>query len=146
MACLAAVWTTHIVVAEKLLPRLDPEDPCAQAVARFHDVLLSGATDVDAALATRHLEPALAILSTWPKPPSSHNPHRPDADLPDDLRVALAMIDAMRAVGAIMALTALLIGPRDEVGLAYAAGAVDLYAGCASGFDWVSGYHVRDQD
>ena len=100
---------------------------------------------MDAALATRHLEPALAVLSTWPEPTTPHDLERTDVDLPDDLRVAVAMVDAMRAVGAIMALTALVIGPNDEIALAYAAAAVALYAGHASGLGWVSGYRMRDE-
>jgi hypothetical protein len=138
-------WTTHIVVTEKLLTRLDPEDACAQAVARFHDALLGVATDTDAALATRHLEPALAVLSTWSEPTTPRDPRMIDIELPDDLRVAVAVTDVMRAMGAIMALTALLAGPNDEIALAYAAAAVAVYAGHASGLGWVSGYRMRDE-
>ena len=74
---------------------------------------------VDAALATRHLEPALAVLSTWPEPTTPHDLERTDVDLPDDLRVAVAMVDAMRAVGAIMALDGSGDRPqrRDRAGL-----------------------------
>ena len=133
------------MVAEKLLPRLDPEDPCARAVGRFHDALLGGQTSLDAALATRHLEPAVAVLSTWSEPATPHDPRMIDIDLPDDLRVAVAVADAMRAMGAIMALTALLIGPDDEMALAYAAAAVAVYSGHASGLGWVSGYRMRDE-
>ena len=113
-------------------------------MARFHDALLGGETSVDAALATRHLEPALAVLSTWSEPATPRDPRMTDIDLPDDLRVAVAVTDAMRAMGEIMALTALLIGPNDEMALAYAAAAVAVYAGHASGLGWVSGYRMRD--
>jgi hypothetical protein len=111
-------------------------------VERFHDALMDATSDEQAILATEHLEPVMATLVTWRKPTTP----MADVEPAEDPRTAAETTDAIRTMGSIMALTALLIGPDNEMALAYAAGAVAVYAGQASGFGWVTGYHTRDKN
>lgn len=132
------MWGEHKAAAIQALEQLDADDPCGLDVILFTDALID-ADRQQGAIAARLLEPVVDILETWPEPTTPHDDQGPDPDLPEDLREAMATTDALRCVGSLLVLNALKLGPESAKGRAYAAAAVDLYAGRISGLGWVSG-------
>lgn len=137
------MWGEHIRAAALALDQLDAGDPCGLHVIAFADAL-EGARDREGALATRLLEPVVEILATWPAPTTPNDAEPGESELPDDLEAALFTADALRSVGALSALSALGLGPDSATGRAFAAAAVDLYAGRSSGLGWLSGAAGED--